>query len=166
MRATIIASVLLLVLGGASAKKSGLTSSETDQWSFQHYQAVADFKSVPAKPVLITPRSHANRTQIRTQAANGPNFAGHFTLAKWGCGSPCLAFVIIDARSGTVYDPGFSVGCADKKGMGANIEFKVSSSLLITTGFSQEGGCGTDFYEWDGRSLNFLHFQPRPDSTK
>jgi hypothetical protein len=33
----------------------------------------------------------------------GPDFAGHYTVAYWGCGSPCGRFAIIDARTGRVF---------------------------------------------------------------
>jgi hypothetical protein len=103
---------------------------------------------------------HIYRTQIREQASEGPNFAGHFTVAKWGCGSPCLAFVIIDAKSVVIYDHVPSVGCADTTGIDASIEFKLTSCLVMTTGFSKELGCGTDFYEWNGKKLSLIHFEP------
>jgi hypothetical protein len=164
MRITIIASILLFISLSAPTQIGGLNASNTDQWSFERYPAVADFSGKPAAPILATPHEHLMRTQIRTQALNGPNFAGHFTVAKWGCGSPCLAFVIIDAKSGSVYDPdydpGFSVGCADANGIDASIDFKLTSRLIVATGFSEKLGCGTDYYEWDGKKLNLIHFEP------
>ena len=54
---------------------------------------------------------------------------------KMGCGSPCLGFVIIDAASGAVYDPGFKVGRGDKNGLEAGIDFKIMSRLVLTAGF-------------------------------
>ena len=37
----------------------------------------------------------------------GPNFAGHFFIITWGCGSPCLMAAIVDATIGRVYPPPF-----------------------------------------------------------
>lgn len=34
-----------------------------------------------------------------------PNFAGHYTVVRWNCGSPCNMMAIVDARSGIVYPP-------------------------------------------------------------
>ena len=159
VKIAITACVLLLLAASTTAQKSAGTSKS--QPTFRQYPAVADFKGEPAKPNL-DPDLYIWRTQIRTQARKGPNFAGHFTLAKWGCGAPCVKFVIIDARSGTVYDPDITVGCSDKNGGGIEVQFKLTSRLLVTTGFSEKFGCGTDFYEWDGKQLNFLHFEPSP----
>ncbi len=158
MRNIIIASICLIV--SASLTAQSLSVGDNDLPKFEHYPAVANFNGRPVKPILATRTEHAYRTQIREQASAGPNFAGHFTLAKWGCGSPCLAFVIIDSKSGSIYDPGFSVGCAQENGMDAGIDFKLTSRLIITTGFSKKSGCGTDFYEWDGKRLNLIHFEP------
>jgi len=40
--------------------------------------------------------------------SNGPNFAGHYFVIRWGCGSECLMMAIVDARTGKVYDPPFT----------------------------------------------------------
>lgn len=125
---------------------------------------------MPAKPILATPFEHSYRTEIRAQARKGPNFAGHFTLAKWGCGSPCLRFVIIDATSGAAYDPGIIVGCANKHGLEAKIDFRLGSRLIAATGISEAAAsstevvCGTNYYLWDGKHLKFAHFErwPKP----
>ncbi len=162
MKSAIIVSILLLVAANTTAQNGGL--NETGEWSFKHYPAAAQFKGRPAKPLLVTPHDHKYRTQILTQARKGPNFAGHFTLAKWGCGGNlCVDFVIINARSGAIYDPNILVGCSDLKTRGeAGMEFKVTSRLLIATGFSDELGCGEAYYEWNGKRLKLIHFEPWP----
>ena len=35
-------------------------------------------------------------------AERGPNFAGHYTVAVWGCGTTCQSFAIINALTGDV----------------------------------------------------------------
>jgi hypothetical protein len=52
------------------------------------------------------------------------------------------------------------VGCADKTGMEAKIDFKLSSRLVIVTDFEKGLGCGTGFYEWYDRGLQRLYFKP------
>jgi hypothetical protein len=147
---------LLLLAGSTTAQKSVGTSKS--QPTFRQYPAFADFKGTPAKPQLNTDLEHHYRTQIRTQARRGPNFAGHFTVASWSCGSPCGKFVIIDARSGTIYDPDITLGCFDTKGGGADLHFRLRSRLLMLTGLLEQLGCGTEFYEWDGKQLKLLLF--------
>lgn len=166
MKRMFIIGSLLLVAANANAQSGDRNLSEMGQWSFQHYSVTENFKGEPSKPLLKTTPERTFRTQIRRQAAKGPNFAGHFTLAMWGCGSPCLEFVIIDAQSGLIYEPHFSVGCSDGHGIDADIEFRLMSRLLITTGFSDKLGCGTNFYIWDGKRLRLIHFEPWPHTAK
>jgi hypothetical protein len=163
-------SFVLLLVSAAQGRSLLGKPPEPDTWTFQHYPVAGGFKGTPAAPILATPFEHSYRTQIRVQARKGPNFAGHFTLAKWGCGSPCLGFVIIDATAGTVYDPNIIVGCANKYGSEAKIDFRLGSRLIAATGVSEaavsstEVVCGTDYYLWDGKHLDLLHFEPWPHS--
>jgi hypothetical protein len=150
----------------AMAQEGKLTTLEVGQWSFRNYPVAAHFSGKPAKPLLVTPHERNFRTMIRTQANKGPNFAGHFTLAQWGCGSPCLSFVIIDAASGAIYDFKEAVGCADKNGIDASVDFRLNSRLVIATGFSEKLGCGTSFYEWNGKRLSLIHFEPWPNQSE
>jgi len=59
----------------------------------------------PAVPQLRTPLAQEHRTAIRNGAKHGPNFAGHYTVVDWGCGTSCGIYVIVDARTGTIYEP-------------------------------------------------------------
>jgi len=131
----IIASVLLLVIG-STAQNAGVIKKQETSWRFEDYPALVGLKGKPARPILVTARERKYRTEIREQARKGPNFAGHFTVAKWGCGSPCLYFVIVNATSGVIYDPGIVVGCANKYGLGATVHFKLESRLIAATGVS------------------------------
>jgi len=48
--------------------------------------------------------AYSFRTQIRTQCKEaGVNFAGHYTIVKWGCGSPCQQVAIVDRINGKIY---------------------------------------------------------------
>ena len=58
--------------------------------------APPDFKS--------NPEAFTFRTQIKSQCkADGINFAGHFTIAHWGCGSECEDIAVIDRINGKIY---------------------------------------------------------------
>jgi hypothetical protein len=35
----------------------------------------------------------------------GPNFAGHYALVTWGCGSPCLMGAFVDLKTGRIFPP-------------------------------------------------------------
>jgi hypothetical protein len=35
---------------------------------------------------------------------SGVNFAGHYAILNWGCGTQCIAYVIADVATGRVFD--------------------------------------------------------------
>jgi hypothetical protein len=75
---------------------------------FSDYAVTTKFRGQPAAPVLSTPKARMFPTELRRQSANGPNFAGHFTRARWGCGAGCVYVAVIDASSGEVFMPELS----------------------------------------------------------
>lgn len=61
------------------------------------------YEGKPTKVDFSTyPEAKMFRTTITEQALKGPNFAGHYTFATWGCGTSCLMYAIIDSISGKV----------------------------------------------------------------
>ncbi len=107
------------------------------------------------------------RTRIRWAARNvRPNFAGHYILSAWGCGTECLMGVIIDAKSGRVYDIPFTI-CCMSQAFGSDtrfepIEFDLRSRLIIFRGARNEEGMGTYYYRWDGRRLVLIRAVEAP----
>ena len=63
------------------------------------------YKGILAKPNFKTdPPALQFRTQIKNQCrSDGVNFAGHFTLTHWGCGSNCEEIAIVDRINGKIY---------------------------------------------------------------
>ena len=84
---------------------------------FEPHISFSDFKvnveKIKAKPNLNSHElGRKFRSVIREEYENIESlFAGHYTLASWGCGSPCQMSVLIDRRTGKIYDsPTASVG--------------------------------------------------------
>src|SRR3954451_8378561 len=69
--------------------------------SFSQFK-VPEYRKKAAPVKILTAEDGQFRTRIREGATKGPNFAGHFTVVSWGCGSGCLSFVVVDAASGKV----------------------------------------------------------------
>jgi hypothetical protein len=120
---------------------------------FADYSAEGGFAGTPASPQLTTPEARRYRTVIRQQGAAGPNFAGHYTIASWGCGSTCVGFVVVDAKTGSV-----SLHPSVRRVMQVPyqtepvLQFRVDSRLLVIAG-ETEGPDGTSrvgkfWYEW------------------
>lgn len=55
--------------------------------------------------VKITPEWRVMRTQIREGYRSGKiDFAGNYVTVLWGCGTQCLGGVLVDSRSGKIYN--------------------------------------------------------------
>gem|GEM_PF-5436932 len=65
------------------------------------------------------------RTRLREAAKGGANFAGHYAIGVWGCGSPCLMAGMIDLKTGDV------TWVPSPEMMVFDIAFNVNSKLLI-----------------------------------
>lgn len=61
-------------------------------------------------------------TRITNECKEGVNFAGHYTMVTWGCGSPCQRGVVVDRKTGEIFD-----GLETTYG----IEFKKDSRLVV-----------------------------------
>lgn len=67
------------------------------------------------------------QTTIAEQTAEGPNFAGHYTVATWGCGTECQGFAIVDSITGDIvkYEPSID------HQVSAGLSFNLDSNLLV-----------------------------------
>jgi len=77
----------------------------------------------------IFKEAEGNKNVILESLKQGPDFAGKFAIAKWGCGSSCLMFAVTDVESGLVvaYGPQTEFG----------IEYSLDSTLLVTNPISK-----------------------------
>lgn len=120
--------------------------------------------------VNLKSHKHANgyRTNLRNAAKEGVNFAGHYILTTWGCGTNCSQSAIIDARNGRVFFPdeleGTIFGFCDLPDDTEPIVYQADSRLLVLSGFkggdfdNKAGRCGTYYLEWTGRSFKQVGF--------
>lgn len=138
---------------------------------FEDYPAPAAKIARPA-PVDLRGNKAARRFRSALGEAQkaGPNFAGHYTIAGWGCGTGCLDWGVIDQASGKVtFDPRIRTleNLADDwdrykettriyAQRGANkadfdqLLFRPDSALLITLGAPGEDGTREDGTRADG----------------
>lgn len=99
------------------------------------------------------------RTRLTEGVQEGPNFAGHYTVVSWGCGTMCAQFVIIDAETGTIFNP--------EQGFETGIEYRLDSRLLVLNPINEVKNVypdasmipewlTTQYYEWTGESLELV----------
>jgi hypothetical protein len=155
--------VLLSVVVGCSAQKV------PSRPSFADYPASKAFTGTPAAPKLVSKDQRLFRTRIRTGGDHHGRFAGHYTIAEWGCGTDCSQFAIVDLVTGAVSGP-FTVSGMPwswverhKTGELEHIAFKPTSRLLKVNGCSDEHDCG--FYDYvveDGQGLKLIRKELLP----
>ncbi len=100
----------------------------------------------------------------------GPNFAGHYFVIRWGCGSQCVLMAIVDAKTGIVYDPPLS-GDRDHDqelylpldNLGeAEVDIRPGSSLMVLreacTDFKDRSHCGLYYFNWKNNHFDLLKF--------
>jgi hypothetical protein len=82
----------------------GVYKKYRSKYKFSKFRTIV-YTGKLASPIFKTDRtSYYFRTQIRSQCkSEGVNFAGHYTIVKWGCGSPCQTVAIVDRVNGKIY---------------------------------------------------------------
>ena len=101
------------------------------------------------------------RTQLRNSVQYGANFAGHYTVARWGCGAGCVTVAVMDAASGVVWFAPFSIEDArTEAGAFCNhtSDFQVDSELFMATG-EINGRVGTHYFVWRHSKFTPLYFE-------
>jgi hypothetical protein len=134
VRYRIILPLLLLLMAGCRPEsggdaKEGLqtkTGRRSKSPAFAEYPIPSNeiYRDAPEAPDPSTnPMARRYRTAIEQGVRKGVNFAGHYVLVSWGCGTSCQQSAVVDAITGRVYPgPESSYGYA----------FKTDSRLLIT----------------------------------
>lgn len=181
-RAMIAAGAVLALSAGAASAQVPPMPSEPDCMihlsDVRHPLRFRDFPARPwraahyPRPILDTPVKRAYRTRIRLDAAEGPNFAGHFRIALWGAGTGGIDVTFIDEQTGeVVFEPslqlvwGGHVGDEPSGRDDYRVRFRPDSRLVIVLGLPNEDEDdakeGVYFYEWTGRRLKLLRFVPQ-----
>jgi len=144
------------------------TSAFSREFEFEDFMVkVTQISTIQRIDLRSHPKARRYRTILRKAAREGINFAGHYTIAIWGCGSSCAQIAIIDQIDGKVYFPE-SVSYVSWGGWWHEkygYHFKPDSRLLKVFGDPNEAGAyGNYFYEWANNELRLLKFVPRDPS--
>ena len=123
---------------------------------FEEYPAVGAYNGKNAPLVLASKDDRAYRTQLRAAAGRRPNFAGHYVVTTWGCGSGCVMGAVIDANSGRVVWLPHTICCwpADVDDKFEPVAYRLNSRFMVFSGArnEKEGDEGTHYYEFkDGK---------------
>lgn len=99
--------LFLAVVRAETPSMDERTQAECLALQFEDYPVDTVFEGEPA-PVDFGswPEAYTFRTRIRDAVAQGPNAAGRYTVASWGCGTLCQASAVIDAVTGEIAEFG------------------------------------------------------------
>jgi len=150
--------IAVLIFSTAAAGIAG--DADTAKPGFSDFKVEEHFRGKPAPVDLSSdPQAKTYRTILRQGARRGPNFAGHFTIVTWGCGSSCEQFAIVDASTGKVF---FSrevpyVSFGDREEEPCGLDFQKGSRLLALYGrIKEDDPKGIFFFTWDGTRLTLI----------
>ena len=168
LRVAAQALVLAIVLPLSSVLIAQEQSQPNWALNFGQFPVKTLYKGKPAPARIVTNSDRYFRTRIREGARKGPNFAGHFTIVEWGCGSGCLSSSVIDAITGRIYPMAFGPLLLPYTGTesGRSYEglvYRLNSRLLIADGCPEDKSCGMYYLEWNGSRFKQLKFEPQPE---
>jgi hypothetical protein len=170
-----LAPVALLVLLATRGGSAG-GATPADPYTPEQFPVAVVFKGKPASPILKSKEALLFRTRIREGAKSGPNFAGHYTLISWGCGTSCQQYALVDAVNGHVFDLPFRyVSSQPAYGISEGVDVdrlpdfgrsqaSPKSRLFVVGGCfdEDEKRCGWHFYEMTEKGLSLLKTVPFP----
>lgn len=133
--------------GGSLEKNEAIVSEVA---GFSDYPVEVSSQRLQRVDLESHPDAASFKTRFLALEGREANFAGHYLLLYWGCGTSCQQFSIVDVETGQVFmDENWSTS----KG----VCFRPDSALLITDpGADEFARVGSNYYRWDGGQLNLL----------
>ena len=121
-----------------------------DPVDFSDYSVETSRQTLQRVDVDSHPDAISFRSRFNALVGRHANFAGHYLLLYWGCGTECQQFSIVDVKTGQV-----SMNEAWSTSLG--LCFRADSALLITNpGASGSMRMESRYYQWDGKQLTPL----------
>ncbi len=126
--------------------------------------------SSPKLDLTSNPIAKRYRTVLRREVGKGSNYAGHYRIAFWGCGTSCAMFAVVNLKTGRVITPhGFTTVsgvhlAADEflpntESDGWAFRYKSDSTLLVVVGALDENESrqGAFYFVLKGETLRQVH---------
>jgi len=159
----LIAAIVMLCAVCSSAQTNKIPA-------FGQYPATVEKAKAKSVDFKHNPDARSFRTRLSEALKSGVNFAGHYVVAGWGCGTGCISGAIIDARTGNVFWPiefsDIGVWYGSENYADEPVAYKKNSRLLVIFGIpgSKESQpdkpSGKYYYEWANNRLRLVKFVP------
>lgn len=143
-----------------AGKESGQVSPPVEKTgsdpTFEDYPVTETFEGESA-PLVFTSETRMFRSRLQSAAAQGPNFAGKYIIATWGCGTDCLMGGVVDPKTGNTSMIPFSICCVFENAPEGTekVEFQKDSKLIIFNGLldEQESDIRQHFYLFENNKF-------------
>lgn len=131
--------------------------SKKSEPQFNEFPAQTVKITTTKKPIFSSNLARRYKTIISNSMADEPNFAGHYRVVVWGCGTDCRGFAIVDLLSGKTYTlPNLESVVGVMGNDEDRLSYRADSNLFVINGVKNEVDEGKFFYSWKNHRLNFL----------
>jgi hypothetical protein len=162
--------VTLILISLSSATTEGIAKSKKRVPKFSDYLVRQVWQGKSAKMRVTTASDPLLSARFQSASKEPPNFAGHYRVVLWGCGSECINGGMVDLKIGRVLSPPLVETLEAQKNFNicqsayapSRIEFHKNSRLMIVH-------CGLNFvmhlnknvpdaqyFVWDGKQFRLL----------
>jgi len=135
-------------------------AQDSTQLKFDDFRVAGIFNGIPKEPDLSShKKAKMYRTVIRKGSKSGVNFAGHYNIVIWGCGTSCQSFAIVDVVTGNVFFPAELpfVSWEDWWESEYGLKFQLNSNLLIVYGRCEnKDPKGIFYFVWTENKLKLV----------
>ncbi len=161
----------------ALEQRAARSSPKSTPPRFSDYPVREIYRGAVAPVILDTRRAREFRTRLREDSRAGTNFAGHYAVVFWGCGTGCAQVAVVDVRTGRVYWPPVDYvdvpAPTDETPAAEHPNFRPDSKLLVLARnhYDGRGGHTVYYYLFDRNRFRLLRRaeerDPEPeDSTQ
>ena len=137
-----------------------VTAQDSTQLKYDDFKVSSIFNGKLKEPDLTShKKAKMYRTVIRKGSKSGVNFAGHYNIVIWGCGTSCQSFAIIDVVTGKVYfsDELSFVSWGGWWELEYGLKYRPDSNLLIVYGRCEEKDPkGIFYFIWAENKLRLI----------
>jgi uncharacterized membrane protein len=139
---------LLALLIAAPLLNFGDVVAQTAQTKPELSKTLEVYHGKPAELDISVPKNKEFRTRLRAALREPANFAGHYVLTFWGCGTRCLTGAAVDLRTGKVAFLDFTVCCWPDEAREGPFRFLATSAELGVLGrLNEEGPTDVSLFE-------------------
>lgn len=150
---------VLRILQAAENTAVASSGNEAALPAFNDFRVAQDNAVLNSVDLSSHPDAANFRTRLEDNIGGVANFAGHYILTSWGCGTMCQMNAVIDVLNGDVFFPAdftSSYGSCFKPDSNLVLLNPISETDLEDFGEDLPDWLKVGYYRWDGQDMQFL----------